>query len=199
MVTSWFLPHWSTPEWTGNTKSVQCLLARWWRHDFYSIGSLRNRLAIQNQFNICSLGGDVMLSTALIHSGIDWQYKISSTFARYVLTPCFLQHWSTPERTGNTKSVQHLLVRWWRHDFYSIGPFRSRLAIQNKFNICSLDGAYHYLLSLVRYKQIDLMFYVYQVTSNGVPHWIWMDKMKMKLNPELRAVTKHTWNYFAKV
>ena len=28
---------------------------------------------------------------------------------------------STPEWTGNTKSIQHLLVRWCSHDFYSIG------------------------------------------------------------------------------
>ena len=45
------------------------LLARWRRHDFYSTGLLRSGLAIQIQFNICSLGGDVMISTALVFSG----------------------------------------------------------------------------------------------------------------------------------
>ena len=77
-------------------KIVQHLLVIRWRHDFYSIGPLPSRLAIQNRFNICSLGGDVMISTALVHSGIDWLYKISSTFARKVATWWFLQHWSTP-------------------------------------------------------------------------------------------------------
>ena len=58
------------------------LLVRWLHHDFYSIGPLRSGLAIQNQFNIYWIGSDVMISTALVHSGVDWQYKISSTFAR---------------------------------------------------------------------------------------------------------------------
>ena len=141
VVTSWFLHHWSTPKWTGNRKSVQHLLARWCTPHFYSIGPLRSGLAIQNQVNICSIDG-----------------------AHHIL-----QHWSTPEWTGNTKSVQHLLVRWWCHYFHSNGPLRSGLAIQNQFNICSLDGAHHYLFSLVRYIQIDLMFYVHQVSSNGLP------------------------------
>ena len=170
-MTSWFLQHWSTTEWTGNTKSDQHLLSTWRTPHFYSIGLLWSGLTIQNLFNIYSLDGYTT----------------------------FLQHWSTPEWTGNTKSVQHLLVRWWRHDIYSIDLLLSRPAIQNQFNICSLDGAHHYLLSLVRYIQVDLMFYVHQVTSNGVPHWICMNKMKMNLNPQLRAATKHTWNYFSNV
>ena len=101
------------------------LLVRWWRHDFYSIGPLRSELAIQNQFKICSLGGDVMISTALVHSGVDRQYKISSTFARLVVTSWFLQHWSTPKWTGNTKSFQHLLARWSTPLFVIISPLHT--------------------------------------------------------------------------
>ena len=101
------------------------LLVWWWSHDFYSIAPLQSRLAIKNQLNICSLSGDVIISTALVQFGEDWQYEISSTFARKVVTSWFLQLWYTPEWTGNTKSFQHLLARWSTPLFVIISPLHT--------------------------------------------------------------------------
>ena len=106
----------------------------------------------------------------------------------------------SPARAGLTpyKIVWYMLAGWWRHNSLSISPARSGL-VPYKLVWYMLARAHHYLLALVRYIQIDLIFYVYQITSNGVSHWIWMNRMMMNMNSELQQTTKNTWNYFASV